>query len=298
MKLNKLANVICRGLWLIEPRTAAGLFPIAARFMNGDSVIDAFAENECEPPSMYTGGSYITADDDDFFQDVQINSVLVIPIGGTIMKEDFCGEPGTDTLSCWLKCALDSPNIVGVVLKINSGGGSVEGTGEFSDLIKSSSKPIVAYTDGIMASAAYWIGCSAKEIFASHKTVEIGSIGTAINFYDNRKAMEDCGYKQIYINADSSPDKNQDYYNALDGDDTGIKVNILNPTNDIFMNSVKDNRAGKLKLTTKLVEGDGKTLNEPLTGKMYLAEKAIAIGLIDKIGSLQDAVDRVLKLAA
>ncbi len=214
------------------------------------------------------------------------------------MKDDWCYEPGTDTLSEWFRCAMDSPNIAGVVLKVNSGGGSVEGTGEFADLIKAAVKPVVAYTDGIMASAAYWIGCSANEIFASHRTVEIGSIGTAITFTDNREAMEKYGYKQVYINAETSPDKNQDYFKALDGDFRAIRVNILNPTNDIFMESVQENRKGKLKLLTKIEDGDGKTLNEPLTGKMYLAESAIAIGLIDKIGLLQDAVDRVLELAA
>lgn len=269
---------------------------MAARFLNGEK-ISAFIDNEPEMPSMYVGGNYVNADDDSFFQNVQENSVLIIPICGTIMKDDYCGEPGTDTLSEWFKCALDSPNIVGIVLKINSGGGSVEGTGEFADLIKASSKPVVAYTDGIMASAAYWLGCSADEIFASHKTVEIGSIGTAISFYDNRKAMESYGYKQIYINADTSPDKNQDYFKALDGDFSGIKLNILNPTNDIFMQAVQDNRDGKLKKVKTVV--DGTTYFEPLTGKMYLAETAIEeYGLIDKIGSLQDAVDRVLELAA
>jgi protease-4 len=296
MKLNKLASAISRGLWLIEPRTAAGLMPMAARFLNGEK-ISAFIDNEAEMPSMYNAGNYVNADDDSFFQNVQSNSVLIIPICGAIMKDDYCGEPGTDTMSEWFKCAVESPNIAGIVLKINSGGGSVEGTGEFADLIKASTKPVIAYTDGIMASAAYWLGCSAKEIFASHKTVEVGSIGTAISFYDNREAMKQYGYKQVYINADSSPDKNQDYFKALDGDFSGIKLNCLNPTNDIFMKAVQDNRDGKLKKVKTVIEGA--TYFEPLTGKMYLAESAIEeYGLIDKIGSLQDAVDRVLELAA
>lgn len=296
MKLNKLASAISRGLWLIEPRTAVGLMPMAARFLNGEK-ISAFIDNQPEMPSMYADGNYVNADDDSFFQNVQTNSVLIIPICGTIMKDDYCGEPGTDTMSEWFRCALESPNIAGIVLKINSGGGSVEGTGEFADLIKSASKPVIAYTDGIMASAAYWIGCSTQEIYASHKTVEVGSIGTAISFYDNREAMKQYGYKQIYINADSSPDKNQDYFKALDGDFSGIKLNILNPTNDIFMQAVQDNREGKLKKVKTVV--DSATYFEPLTGKMYLAETAIEeYGLIDKIGSLQDAVDRVLELAA
>jgi protease-4 len=274
---------------------ASGLLPLAVKFLNGESM-EFFEGNEAELPSMYAAGNYVSASDDAFYENVQSNSVLIIPINGAIMKDDFCWEPGTDTMSEWLRCAMDNPNIVGVVLKINSGGGTVEGTGEFADLIKSASKPVIAYTDGCMASAAYWIGCSAKEVFASHKTVEIGSIGTAIDMYDNREALAKMGYKRVYTNADSSPDKNMDYFNALDGDATGLKVSVLNPTNDIFMGAVKENRDGKLKIITKATEG--KTINEPLTGKMYLAETAIEIGLIDKIGTLQDAVDRALELAA
>jgi protease-4 len=295
MKINKLASAISRGKWLIEPSMASGLLPLAVKFLNGESM-EFFEGNEAELPSMYAAGNYVSASDDAFYENAQSNSVLIIPINGAIMKDDFCWEPGTDTMSEWLRCAMDNPNIVGVVLKINSGGGTVEGTGEFADLIKSATKPVIAYTDGCMASAAYWIGCSAKEVFASHKTVEIGSIGTAIDMYDNREALAKMGYKRVYTNADSSPDKNMDYFNALDGDPTGLKVSVLNPTNDIFMGAVKENRDGKLKIITKATEG--KTINEPLTGKMYLAETAIEIGLIDKIGTLQDAVDRAMELAA
>jgi protease-4 len=154
---------------------------------------------------------------------------------------------------------------------------------------------VVAFTDGIMASAAYWIGCSASKIYASHKTVEVGSIGTAISFFDDSAWMEKQGFKDVYINADTSPDKNQDYFKALGGDTSAIKLNILNPTNDIFMNAVKENRGDKLKLTN--IKIDGVTYQEPLTGKMYLAESAIENGLIDEIGTLQDAINAAIELS-
>lgn len=299
MNLNKVANAICRGLWLLEPRTANALLPIAVKFMKGEPV-EFFDQNESEPPFLFsqTKGAFSFFDDDaDSDLLIEQNSVLIIPVNGTIMKDDYCGEPGTDTLSQWFQAAMQNPNILGVVLKINSGGGSVQGTGEFADAIKNAIKPVVTWCDGIMASAAYWIGSSAIEVFASHATTEYGSIGTAINFYDFRKMMEKDGVSEIYINADSSPDKNQDYFNALDGDTSSIKNNILNPTNEIFMEAVKDNRAGKLKVINKIKEGSGISLNEPLTGKMYLAKTAIENGLIDKIGSLEDAVMRVVELS-
>ena len=286
MKINKLASAISRGKWLIEPRTELVERARAAKFLNGE-----YNENEAvelDKPYALKAGSYFEWSDDNQFDTAEIGSVAIIPICGTIMKYDYCGSPGTDTLSQWVERAIASPQIQAIVLVINSGGGSVEGTGEFADLIKGSPKTILAFCDGLMASAAYWIGCSAKEVWASHKTCEFGSIGTAVCFMDDSEYLEKNGFKIIYVNADSSPDKNQDTIKAIDGDDSELKENIINPTNKIFNDAVKANRDGKLKLS-----GDGK-YKEPLTGKVYLAETCIENGLIDGICTMAEVIEKAL----
>jgi len=302
MKLNKLASAISRGKWLIEPRTAMVERQRAVKFLSGDmsGAISDMEEPKMDMPfAMTMAGGYWDADDTgaDIFAAADSGSVAIIPICGTIMKYDYCGSPGTDTLSEWVKAAIDSPQIEAVVLLINSGGGSVEGTGEFADLIASLSqqKPIVALSEGMIASAAYWIGCSANELWATHKTVEIGSIGVAVTFFDDSKAMDQAGYQDIYINADTSPDKNMDYFQAIAGDFSAIRASVLNPTDDIFMSSVKERRAGRLKLTDVTI-GE-KVYQEPLTGKVYLAEAAIENGLIDNIGNLEAVIARAIELS-
>lgn len=286
MKINKLASAISRGKWLIEPRTYSVERQRAISFLKGDFEGAETKEPELDKPFALKADSYFDFDDDNGFGLAQFGSVAIIPICGTIMKYDYCGTPGTDTLSSWLKSAIASPQIDAIVLCINSGGGSVEGTGEFADLIKGSDKTILAFCDGLMASAAYWIGCSAKEIWASHATCEFGSIGTAVCFMDDSAAMAEAGYKEVYINADSSPDKNQDVIKAIAGDNTDLKENIINPTNAIFTGHVKANR--ELKLF-----GDGE-YKEPLTGKVYLSERSIEIGLIDGICTLEQCVEKAL----
>lgn len=304
MKLNKIASLISRSRWLIDPRVASTYLPAIARFMNGEPV--SFFGDEDEDPELQCyiltpEGSKIAIDrkkgaTGGMFSDAPEGSVAVIPITGVILKEDNCGAPGTETMGSWLKSAYTTPNIVGAILRINSGGGSVFGTGEFGQVISSANKPVIAFNEGLMASAAYWIGSSAKEIWSSHATTEIRSIGTAINFYDNREALAKWGYKQVYINSDTSPDKNQDYFKAIDGDTEPIKVEILNPTNDIFMQHVRSSRGDKL--STEKVTIDGKEYDEPLTGKVYLAEKARdKFGLIDRIGRFEEAIERVYELA-
>lgn len=282
--------------------------PSVTQFLKGEKV--SFFEDD--PESKLTDGTWcispegsmIEASESDYgnlYHEAPVGSIMVIRISGTIMKEDSCGAPGTDTMSAWVKEAVLSDNIAAIVFVINSGGGSVEGTGEFADVIKwaDAYKPVIAYTDGLLASAAYWIASACRRIFASFKTVEVGSIGTAIRFLDNRKAMEEYGYKEHYINADASIDKNQDYYKALDGNYTPIKTHILNPTNDIFIGTVRINRAGKLiEKTSTEVTKDGDIVRiEPISGNVYLAESAIEWGLIDEIGSFEYACEYALSEA-
>lgn len=296
MNLNKLANSIHRGKFLMEPNFARGERARAIKFLSRDfsASEEDFEKLELEKPKAFKAGSYFDmSDSDDIFGIAETGSVAIIPICGTIMKYDFCGTPGTDTLSSWLKSAIASPQIDAIVLLINSGGGSVEGTGEFADLVNSSEKNILAFCDGIIASAAYWIGAAAKEIWVSHKTVEAGSIGVAASFFDDSKAMEEMGYQDVYINADTSPDKNMDYFDAIKGDYSGIKSNSLNPLDEIFMGTIKGYRGAKLKLQDVTI--NDKVYQEPLTGKMYLAETSISNGLIDGICTLEQCIEKALE---
>lgn len=290
MKINRLASAILRQTWLLDPRIADGLIPRAVGFLNGvqPNAFDVLSD-QVEPitPECWTQDGQVLKG----FSDAPKNSIAVIPIQGTIMKDDWCGEAGTSTLSKWTKEAEANENIVGILFYINSGGGSVEGTGEFAQVIKNCFKPTIAWCDGLMASAAYWLGSSCDKIMLSFSTVEVGSIGTAITFYDNREYLAQIGYKQVYINADASKDKNQEYFKALDGDYKPIKTNVLNPTNDEFLSAVRENRAGKL---VEFGEGEYK---EPLTGNVYVAKKAIEIGLADAIGDFDMAIEELYQMA-
>jgi protease-4 len=73
-----------------------------------------------------------------------------------------------------MKSYAQDPNCIGVVLDIDSGGGQVSGTPEFYDYIASFKKPVVAYTDGLMCSAAYYIGSATSHIIANKRADAIG----------------------------------------------------------------------------------------------------------------------------
>lgn len=306
MNIDLLASLIMRGTWLIDPRIALTYGPIIAAYLNGENV--KFNESVEQP---YLGTTLISPSgreikiereqaeqSDNVFSEAPAGSVAIIPVQGVIRKADgLCGTPGTDTIATWVRDARANENVVGIGYRVNSGGGAVGGTGELAQTVYETRdfKTSKTFVEEIMGSAATWIGSAASEVICGFETVEVGSIGTCIQFLDNSEFMKAMGYMKHYINADASIDKNQDFLKALGGDYSGLKINVLNPTNDIFLKKIKEYRAGRIQM--KEVTLDGKTYWEPLTGKMYIAEQAIERGLADGIMSFENFISNVAETA-
>ena len=298
MRLNSIAMAISRGTFLIDVRAFGTYMPLLSAWFENLKSFDNDDESTDEKPLKDSAlpyvvelieGKILTRAHSAFFEDAPQGAVAIIPIKGGVLKSDYCGTPGTSTIASWVKAAEASPNIVGIVYDVDSPGGSVDGTGEAAQIFEQVSKPTVTYVNGLMASAGYWLGAAGgDEIYLSHATAEVGSIGTMISIRDSRKMMEEWGVKQINIFADASPDKWGTYLNALDGDEKPMKMEILNPTNDAFLLVVKQNRGERLKIDKN---------NEPLTGKVYVGQNAIDVGLADGIKTFEECIARVIEMA-
>jgi ClpP class serine protease len=206
-------------------------------------------------------------------------SVAVIAIEGPLMKADFCGDLGTVSIGNLIKMANDTESVKTILLVIDSPGGTVSGTENLASVIRSSQKRTVSVVDGYMCSAAYWIGCSANEVYAASNTSIIGSIGTMISWYDNTAAMEEKGYVLREYYADASKDKNLSLRNASKGEGKLLIEELLNPLNDEFTSWVKASRPQ--------LAGNEK---ETLSGKTFTAKKAIDLGLIDGMKSIETII--------
>ncbi len=299
MKNYQALRGILSGAWLIDKQSAEALLPLAIAMLEGKSIdlplsyaknypINNSGGESTEAPVFCIAAGTINASAYSNFNQAPEGSIAILPVSGPIMKYDAdCGPIGSATMNDILKAAISSPKISAIVLKIDSPGGMVDGTATFADTIKSSSKPIVAFVDdGMMASAAYWIGSAATEIIASQKTDTIGSIGVYTTIADFSGYYEKLGIKVLDIYSDRSKDKNSIYKEALQGKPEGIKEE-LNFIADQFIKTVKGNRKGKINLE----------FDNPFTGKMFTAEDAITVGLIDSIGSFDQAVRRASELA-
>lgn len=283
MSKKNILLAITNGFWLIDIESARMLGERVAGVLNGNSFWDRDhkAEAEITVVEPENRGSYISAS----LNSAPEGSVAVISISGPIMKEDNCGDPGTKSYEKMILSALENPNIAGIVLQIDSPGGTVSGTQHLAQVIKNANKPIVTLAEDLMASAAYWIGSSAKYVLANNNTTRVGSIGTMLSFADVQPYWEAQGVKFHEIYATASTAKNKDFAEARKGNYDAIIEGTLNPLNNEFLAAVKNNRGQALN--------QDKTLN----GQVYLAQEALKHGLIDGIGGLQQAVEKVYELA-
>jgi Periplasmic serine proteases (ClpP class) len=91
-----------------------------------------------------------------------------------------------------------------IILNVSSGGGMTDGIDVAIDAIRAakSVKPVHAYADGLVASAAYWLASQASNVFATRLT-EVGGIGVYSVMYDTSKAMKDRGIEAVVARSGS-----------------------------------------------------------------------------------------------
>lgn len=261
------------GAWYIEESAAYHYAAIVSEVLAG-SFDDLFGSSD----ESYRVNSSGAPDEN--------GEVLILPISSVMMKADSCGSMGTASMVSIIESANNDSTIASIVLKMDTPGGTVDGTEALATAVQNSSKPVVTWAE-MMCSAGYWVGSSADEIILSGETANAGSIGTMVKLTDMRGLQEARGVKERIIFASRSADKNKASLDALDGKPEALITEYLDPMNNVFLNAVQHNRSGKINTKKEDV----------LTGKVYFGSNAVKVGLADKIASLNYAVKRSLQLA-
>jgi protease IV len=216
--------------------------------------------------------------------------VAVIPImGGMTRYGDACSY-GTDTLGRWMKQCERDERIVGVVLEIDSPGGEVNGTQQLGEIVRDLKKPVVSFVKGMGASAAYWVASQSKKIFMESGPVSaVGSIGVLMVHYEYKSYEEQNGVKFTLLRSDGSDNKAKlNPYEVLT-DEVAAEVKAeMNSMRADFVKVVKAGRKGVLNLENAEVI---------FSGKMFRGKEAIAEGLADAFGTMEDAAKEVFRLA-
>lgn len=205
--------------------------------------------------------------------DVAKGSIGVMNVQGVMMKDSFCGMTGTMEMAEQVKALSAIPEISTILFDTDSPGGQVDGTETFADAIRDSEKRTIGLVNnGMACSAGYWAISGCDELYATHATSEIGSIGVYATLSDYSKHYEDLGIKFDDVYADQSTEKNKGYNDWKAGDPTEFKK-LLSMVATEFISAVEENRGEKLNLKA----------GDPFKGAVFGAVQATEIGLIDGI---------------
>ena len=265
---------------MIDRISAQSYIPLVMKVINGEAS-DTEEESDKRESSFWDvflndqGQKVYEVSDDE-------EVTAIISVKGPITKyNQFCGPEGTQSIEKRVSRLSNDPRVKGFIFDIDSPGGQASYLSTLHNTIKSVSKPTTAYYTGMCCSAAYYIASACDQIFANEETDIVGSIGTMISFADMREYFEKEGIKLHEVYADQSSNKNRLFKAALDGDYAQLKKEWLNPLAEEFINNVRESR--------------NITSEEVFKGGTYSSSRAIELGLIDGIKTLDEVINSTLQ---
>lgn len=216
-------------------------------------------------------------------------SVAVIGVSGPLTNNDsffgrLMGLTSYGQIRNSLIDAANSPDVKAIVLNIDSGGGSPNGLPDASTLVQrisASGIPVYAYTGGMMASAAYWLGSSATKVFAS-PTATVGSIGVLATHMDMTKAMEMEGVTPTVIRAGSEKAL-VNPYEKLSPEALANAQQSVDKLYTVFIDAVAQHRGVSADVVA----------SKMADGKEFGAKDAVKAGLIDGLSTLDTLVGAI-----
>lgn len=227
----------------------------------------------------------IDESDDSEMQAYEDNGVGVVKIHGTIMRNvnakvaKFFGITDTMVLQEQIMNFMDDPRISHILLDVDSGGGSVTGVQETAELIAQANreKPVYAICEGMMASAAYWMGSQARAIIAS-KSSKVGSIGVYLPVLDSSEM-----YKSQGIHVELIKNKEATYKGAgFDG--TSLTEEQRENLQDMVQ-TIYEEFSTSVKMARPQIK------KEAMQGQVFLGSRAKGMGLVDLVGNYEDAIN-------
>jgi len=216
------------------------------------------------------------------------DKVGIIVASGIIMDgEQPSGRIGGDTMADLLVRAREDESIKAVVVRVDSGGGSATASEVISreiELTRQAGKPVFVSMGSVAASGGYWIAAPANQIWATPTTIT-GSIGIFGAFPTFEKSLKSLGITSDGVGTTKLSD-------AFDPS---------RPLNDLVAQSMNQMiEQGYRRFVQRVAEGrnmEPEAVEKIAQGRVWAGIKAKDLGLVDKIGSLQDAVDAIAETA-
>lgn len=211
-------------------------------------------------------------------------NIGVVNLSGTLMKHVSSMSEGTSTVMARraIRTLADDPNVDGIMLKVDSHGGTAAGTGELGDDLRkaSASKPVHAFIDDHGFSAGYWTPSQAQRVSINEYGFS-GSIGTYGVVVDSKEYHEQKGlkvhvvttgkHKGVGVPGTEVTSEHLDYLRTR-----------IESINEKFLNAVSSAR--KIEMTT---------LQEIADGRVFNAKESVEHKLVDSISTFEEALEHL-----
>ena len=205
--------------------------------------------------------------------------VAIINIDGEISSN---GPVNVESIIPHIEKAINNNACIGIILKINSPGGSATQSkiifDEINKFKKINDKKIYTVIEDVGASGGYYIAASGDMIFANASSI-VGSIGVRLDSFNITSLMEKLGIESQVIS--SGKDKTMlDPFSKLTKQHKLHLEILLKSIHDQFINDIQKSRSGKIDK------------NNVFTGLFWTGTEALKIGLIDEIASVYDVNEK------
>lgn len=226
---------------------------------------------------------------DPYAYDIVAGGIAVIEASGPMMKfaSSFSGGTSTARMRRQVRNAVNDEAVNGILLRIDSPGGTVSGTKDLADDVAQAvkRKPVYAFAEDLCASAAYWVGSQATKIF-TNPTGLVGSIGTYMVIEDASGMAEKMGVKVHVVRAGEFKGA------GVPGTEvTDAQLNewqrVIDSLNDQFIRGVAQGRGFSLKAVREIADG-----------RAYVGSAAAALNLVDGVQSFDATLDQLAKAAS
>ena len=223
------------------------------------------------------------------------DKVVVIAIEGTLANAPAGGllsavENPVSKFVQELDKAADDSSVKAVVLRVNSPGGTVSASDAMYDLLKrfraKTHKPVVAAGQEVVASGAYYLSCGADKIVAQPTTL-VGSIGVIFETFNVEGTLNKVGVSTKAYTSAAHKDIGSPFRTATP-DEQKIFQDLVDEYFARFKSIVTGNRP---------VGPSSPDFGQMTDGRVFSGEAAARLGLVDKVGLLEDAIALAKEMA-
>lgn len=207
----------------------------------------------------------------------------VVEIKGEIASD---GDSSAEAIVAAMRSAMEDSGAQGIVLLINSPGGSPVQAGIINDEIRrlkvKYKKPVYAVVEESCASAAYYIAAATDRIFVDKASI-VGSIGVLMDGFGFTGLMDKLGVERRLLTAGENKGF-LDPFSPQTDKQREFAQQMLNQVHKQFIDAVKAGRGKRLKETPEL-----------FSGLFWTGQQAVELGLADQLGNVDFVAREVIK---